>query len=74
MSQTDAPTHGESPQLEAGGNGKALPTKIERVALYFTGKGVSVGLKHRGSPHYDIPPTNASHYMTVLPPLLCVQK
>ena len=28
MSQTEAPTPGESPQLEAGGSGKALPTKM----------------------------------------------
>ena len=27
MSPTEAPTPGESPQLEAGGSGKALPTK-----------------------------------------------
>ena len=27
MSQTEAPTPGESPQLEAGGSGEALPTK-----------------------------------------------
>ena len=27
MSQTEAPTPGESPQLEAGGSGKAIPTK-----------------------------------------------
>ena len=27
VSQTEAPTPGESPQLEAGGSGKALPTK-----------------------------------------------
>ena len=29
------------------------------------GKGLSGGLKHRGLPRYDIPPTNASRYMTV---------
>ena len=28
MSQTEAPTPGESPQLEAGGSGKALLTKM----------------------------------------------
>ena len=28
VSQTEAPTPGESPQLEAGGSGKALPTKM----------------------------------------------
>ena len=28
MSQTEAPTSGESPQLEAGGSGEALPTKM----------------------------------------------
>ena len=28
MSQTDAPTPGEPPELEAGGSGKALPTKM----------------------------------------------
>ena len=27
VSQTEAPTPGESPQLEAGGSGKALPTR-----------------------------------------------
>ena len=27
VSQTEAPTPGESPQLEVGGSGKALPTK-----------------------------------------------
>ena len=37
-------------------------------------KGFPGGLKHRGSPHYDIPPTNASLYMTVLPPSLHVPK
>ena len=37
-------------------------------------KGFLGGLKHRVSPHYDIPPTNASRYMTVLPPLLHVPK
>ena len=28
MSQTEAPTPGETPQLEAGGSGEALPTKM----------------------------------------------
>ena len=28
VSPTEAPTHGGSPQLEAGGSGKALPTKM----------------------------------------------
>ena len=28
VSQTEAPTPGESPQLEIGGSGKALPTKM----------------------------------------------
>ena len=28
MSPTEAPTPGESPQLEVGGSGKALPTKM----------------------------------------------
>ena len=28
VSQTEAPTPGESPQIEAGGSGKALPTKM----------------------------------------------
>ena len=28
VSQTEAPTPGESPQLEAGGSGKALPTTM----------------------------------------------
>ena len=27
-SQTEAPTHGEPPELQAGGSGKALPTKM----------------------------------------------
>ena len=28
MSQTEAPTHGEPPELQVGGGGKALPTKM----------------------------------------------
>ena len=28
MSQTEAPTPGEPPELEAGGSGKAFPTKM----------------------------------------------
>ena len=27
-SQTETPTHGEPPEFEAGGSGKALPTKM----------------------------------------------
>ena len=37
-------------------------------------EGFSGGLKHRGLPRHDIPPTNVSHYMSVLPPLLHVPK
>ena len=37
-------------------------------------KGFPGGLKHRGSPRHDIPLTNSSHYMSVLPPSFCVPK
>ena len=37
-------------------------------------KGFLGGPKHRGLPRYDIPPTNAFCYMTVLPPLLHVPR
>ena len=31
-------------------------------------------LKHQGLPRHDIPLTNSSHYMSVLPPSFCVPK
>ena len=37
-------------------------------------KGFPGGLKHQGSPRHDIPLTNSSHYMSVLPPSFRVPK
>ena len=37
-------------------------------------KGFPGGLKYRGLPYNDIPPTNSSRYMSVLPPSFHVPK